>query len=68
MHKCVFVKESYLTYNKRGDSVFCKHRGIIILIENLHHDPVHALQQQRGEKKTHTSLKVGWQAEELWVR
>lgn len=43
----LFVKVPYLTDNKRLDSVFCKQREVIILIENLHHDPVHTLQQQQ---------------------
>lgn len=47
----VLVEESYLTDNEREDIVICKRRQIIILIENLHHDPVHTLQQQQNEKK-----------------
>lgn len=38
-----FVNMPYLTDSKRRDSVFCELRGIIIFIEDLHHDPVHTL-------------------------
>lgn len=56
----LFVKVPYLTDNKRLDSVFCKQREVIILIENLHHDPVHTLQQQQEK-----DIQV-WMQNDTW--
>lgn len=64
MRILIFVKVPHLVDSKRLGRVFCKHRWIIVLIENLHHDPVHALQHP---KKTHRGLLCWISANSLKV-